>query len=86
MQILSDITGKKLAIVQQEDASAVGAVFLAMDALKIAGNSRRKPVRIVADILPNKIHHNTYNRLFPVFKKLYSDLKNTMNTVHDMNI
>jgi gluconokinase len=86
MQILSDITGKKLAIVQQEDASAIGAVFLAMDALKVSRTNQKKPVHIVADILPNKTHHKTYNRLFPVFKKLYTDLKSTMNMAHDMNI
>jgi gluconokinase len=86
MHILADITGKKLAIVQQEDASAIGAIFLAMDALKVTGANRKKPAHILADILPNKNHHKTYNRLFPVFKRIYVDLKSTMNMVHDMNI
>ena len=35
VQMLSNITGKQLKIVQQEDASALGAVFLGMEALQI---------------------------------------------------
>ena len=80
-QMLADITGKKLAIVQQEDASALGAIFLAIDALKL------KPIEQAADneqnIMPDEKAHQTYIKNFSVFKRLYGDLKETMHWAHD---
>jgi len=83
-QILADITGKKLVIVQQEDASAIGAVFLAMDAL---GLPIPQPTTGTSEnIIPNQSNHQTYSNSFPVFKKLYANLKETMHWVHEARI
>jgi gluconokinase len=79
-QILADITGKKLVIIQQEDASAVGAVFLAMKALNL------KPVQqpnADAVITPDHSNHTTYVKSFELFKKLYHDLAAAMHWAHD---
>ena len=83
-QILADITGKKLVIVQQEDASALGALFLAMDALRISLPVEQKPVSHETDILPNQLNHKTYKNSFLIFKRLYADLKETMHWLHDI--
>ncbi|MDB4901335.1 MAG: gluconokinase [Mucilaginibacter sp.] len=82
-QMLADITGKKLVIVQQEDASAMGAVFLAMDALNINPAVEQKSLEEEKNIIPNQLNHKIYNNSFLIFKKLYHDLKDTMHWVHD---
>ena len=85
VQILADITGKTLKIVQQEDASALGAVFLGMDALEI-----KRPLqdrhKDEAEIKPDEANHLVYDKSFPVFKRLYETLKDTMHWVHDMAV
>jgi gluconokinase len=85
-QMLADITGKELAIVQQEDASAIGAVFLAMDALNLPSPKQQVANGLVENIIPNPHHHQIYSNSFPVFKKLYIDLKDTMHWVHQAHI
>jgi gluconokinase len=82
-QMLADITGKTLAIVQQEDASAIGAVFLAMDALDMPRPEAQQPANKELNISPDRGNYQTYQKMFSVFKKLYSALKDTMHLVHD---
>jgi gluconokinase len=79
-QMLADITGKNLAIVQQEDASALGAIFLAMNALGI--NKPAQP-KVDAMIIPNQDNHKIYNKNFELFKRLYSNLKETMHWANE---
>jgi gluconokinase len=85
-QMLADITGKKLVIVQQEDASAIGAVFLAMVALNIDQPIEQKSVKEEKNIIPNQLNHKIYSNSFLIFKKLYHDLKDTMHWVHDNEV
>ncbi|WP_428331051.1 gluconokinase [Mucilaginibacter sp.] len=85
-QMLADITGKKLAIVQQDDASAIGAVFLAMDALGLKPIDQQSPVSSAQNIVADEVNHQTYIQSFLVFKKLYTDLKVTMHWVHDIGL
>ena len=68
-QMLADITGKKLVIVQQEDASAIGAVFLAMAALNINLMFEQKSIdQEEKTIIPNQLNHETYGNNFLIFK------------------
>lgn len=85
-QMLADITGKKLVIVQQEDASAIGAVFLAMDALNIDPPIKQQSVKEAKNIIPNQLNHKIYNDSFFIFKKLYHDLKDTMHWMHNNEV
>jgi gluconokinase len=82
-QMLADITGKTLAIVQQEDASAIGAVFLAMDALGLK-KIDSPAVNEELNIIPDPVNRESYSYNFEVFKKLYHDLRDTMHWVHHM--
>jgi gluconokinase len=80
VQTLADITGKNLAILQSEDASAVGA---AMMATKAAGLTKEYPVYTVDEmkiIKPNPNNTETYNRYFAIYRQLYTDLKITMHS------
>jgi len=83
VQILADITQKQLIAIQQEDASALGAIFLADDALglnKLGGASNDADKTGIA---PNPANKQVYAARFSVFKKLYADLKETMHWMHD---
>ncbi|MDR6944843.1 gluconokinase [Mucilaginibacter pocheonensis] len=85
-QILADITGKKLVVLQTEDASAVGAIYLAMQALHPESYNRLAHTTGEKIIEPNIQNHERYSKLFLVFKKLYRDLKDSMHLMHDLDI
>jgi gluconokinase len=83
MQILADVTGKRLLLLPLEDASAAGAVYLAMTALSPASPA---PLPGKGTILqPNEDNHLVYARFFPLFKKLYTDLKDSMHAFNQIN-
>jgi gluconokinase len=86
ISMLADITGKKIAIVQAEDASAIGAAMLAMKSLKIIddySNLIRK--RSLLIIEPDAKKHEMYKASFQVFKQLYEPLKDAMHLLHQVN-
>ena len=86
-QILADITGKKLVVIQPEDASAMGAVYLAMRMLyqenynKLSGNLNHTTL-----IAPNSQNHDMYSKFLILFQKLYRDLKESMHLLNDLNV
>ena len=79
VQILADITGKKLLIVQTEDASAMGAIYLAMEALDIE-NPQNEYQKFIE---PNLNLHQSFKQSFKIFKLLYTNLKDTMHLVNN---
>ncbi|WP_461453342.1 gluconokinase [Mucilaginibacter sp.] len=83
VQMLADITQKKLITVQQEDASALGAIFLADDALGLNKLGKNLSDKNKISLLPDKSNTNIYNNHFLIFKKLYQDLKETMHLMHN---
>jgi gluconokinase len=82
VQALADITGKKLMVLQLEDASAIGAIFLAMNAL--FPDQKLPAIEKPVIISPNAVNHQRYNEIFPIYKKLYTDLKDTMHLLHQL--
>lgn len=85
-QILADITGKKLVVLQPEDASAMGAIYLAMQVLHPESYSRITHIGNETVIEPNKQNYERYSKQFLIFKKLYRDLKDTMHLMHELDI
>ena len=83
VQTLADITGKKLAIVQPEDASAVGAAFMAMKATGLL-NAYPTSTSDQAVFDPNPADRAVYDQNFTVYRQLYGDLKETMHRAADM--
>jgi len=86
VQVLADITGKKLLLLQSGDASAIGAIYLAMEALgvdikEMLGNEDAG--RVV--ISPNNEAHAVYSKIFPVYKKLYNDIRSSVHQLHDLS-
>jgi gluconokinase len=87
VQLLADITGKKLVLLQSGDSSAIGAIYLAMEALGVnVEEITNSDATEIVVILPNAEAHAVYSKIFPVYKKLYSDIKSSVHQLHDLNI
>ncbi|MGB4401098.1 MAG: gluconokinase [Daejeonella sp.] len=86
MQLLADITGRRLALVQTEDASAIGAAFIALKALGMNGGKYPdEPGKATLFIEPDMVQHHLYSRNFAVYRNLYSSLKNSMHQLSTEN-
>ena len=85
LQMLADITGKKLCIVTTEDASATGAALLAMGA-----NGWIKTERVGKDVLqtinPQKEQHALYQSYFNIYKTLYPSLQQAMHQLYALQL
>lgn len=83
-QMLADITGKELVMMQEGDASAIGAVLLALKALEMEAFAAPEYDEL-KNIVPRIENHEVYDNSFRLFKRLYHDLKDTMHWVHGHN-
>ena len=85
LQILADVTGKELVIIQSEDASAIGAAFMAMKNTGLikdypsSGSSGEQVIK------PNELTSVHYSKDFIIFQKLYLDLKKTMHEFYHLH-
>jgi len=79
VQTLADITGKNIVIVQSEDASAVGAAFMAMKATGLTKDYPFPPASGRQSFNPNPANAIVYSGNFQIYKQLYADLKATMH-------
>lgn len=81
MQLLADIVGKRLVLFQTEDASAMGAAFMAIKVLGLNGGKypdepqtgNQRPIE------PDMDKFKLYKQNFVVFNSLYSALKDSMH-------
>jgi gluconokinase len=82
MQMLSDITGKELCLVQTEDASTTGAALVGMKAINMITDltSLKPEGEIVVE--PNFSHTDTYHSYYQVYKTLYETLKQSMHQLY----
>lgn len=83
VQMLSDITGKKIMVNEIADASALGAAFIGMKAMgsikKIEEAKRfQKQIKVFH---PNKQVHHIYKKYFEVYRGLYTKLKTTFDAL-----
>jgi gluconokinase len=85
MQILSDITGKKLCLMQTEDASSIGAAMLYMKSKGIIKEYSSLPPAKNITITPNLNSHKIYEKYYSVFKNLYESLKKSMHQLHEIS-
>ena len=85
VQLMADITGKKLTVVQAEDASAIGAAFLAIKTGKFIGFRLKDDAQTNQTIQPNPEKHQVYSNYYRLFVKLYEDLKESMHQLAQIN-
>jgi gluconokinase len=85
MQLLADVTGKKVRLLHTEDASALGAALFCMKALHITEDyiavQESSPELLEPCMTKNAVYQNG----FTVFHTLYPALKNAMHKLHDFN-
>ena len=85
VQLMADITRKKLTVVQAEDASAIGAAFLAIKTGKFTGFRLKDDAQTNQTIQPNPEKHQVYSNYYRLFVKLYEDLKESMQQLAQIN-
>ena len=78
MQMLANITQKQVCVMQTEDASAIGAVHLALKSLGIISDyaSLEHPH---GNLIQPSDHSSLYQRNFFIYKKIYPNLKELMH-------
>lgn len=82
MQMLADVTGKRISLQHTEDASAIGAAFMAANASGKALECYFIRLENQQIIQPDMENHVLYKKNFLVFKQLYASLKDTMHQIH----
>jgi gluconokinase len=86
LQILADITGKRVCVINTEDASAIGAAYFA---LKTSGAVEDYDTlfanRNIEFIEPSTTNHSIYRNYFIIYKNLYQTLKDQMHLLYNLN-
>lgn len=83
-QILADISGKRICVVQIEDASAVGAAFMALKAIKIIDEYSIRKSEHLTLMKPGE-NCLIYQQTFPIYRQLYKVLKESMHKLYYLN-
>ena len=84
MQMLAGITGKKICLMQIEDASSTGAALLYMKSAGIIKKYSSLQPNNKVTIKPNLKNHQLYEKYYQVFKNLYESLKDSMHQLHEI--
>ncbi|HEY8936718.1 MAG TPA: gluconokinase [Cyclobacteriaceae bacterium] len=79
IQILSDIFNKKVCLINPEDASALGAAYMALKSLGLITNYDQIKPDAIETYLPDSRRHRIYASNFLRYKKVYNSLKEIMN-------
>lgn len=87
VQVLADITGKRLLLLPGGDSSSIGAVYLAMQALGMAIDPIQQAESAKCTVVePDEKNHLIYRGIFPIYKMLYSNLKESMHQLHALQL
>ncbi|MEJ7913024.1 MAG: gluconokinase [Chitinophagaceae bacterium] len=81
LQMIADVTRKNLCTVQTEDASAIGAAYMALHSLGLrSSDAGHGPI-----IQPQESLAAEYDKGFSVYQQLYAALKKPMHHLHHLN-
>ena len=78
LQILANIFGKKICLINNADASAIGAAFLALKSLGVISDYQQLRPAEVKEYLPQEEHLATYQKLFLRYRELYGKVGSLM--------
>jgi gluconokinase len=84
VQTLADITGKNLVIAQPDDASAIGAAFMALMNIGAISEYPASTLSELKIFKPDLQNTEVYKKYFSIYKRLYQDLKETMHQLYKM--
>jgi gluconokinase len=85
MQLLADVTGKKLCLLQTEDASAVGAALLALKSIGEIEDYNSVNQTTPQIIEPHAAAHAVHQKNYNIYKSLYPALKDIMHLPYTHN-
>ena len=80
LQILANIFGKKICLINSADASAIGAAFLAMNDLGMITDYQQLKPREIKEFIPEDVHRSTYDELFLRYRQLYGKVAALMTS------
>ncbi len=84
LQLMADIIGKNLTVVQAEDASAIGAAYLAIRSGRFAGFGL-KDAAIQKTIVADPERHLLYSKYYRLFGPLYQNLQKSIQQLAAIN-
>ena len=84
IQILADIFGKEFYLLNSEDASALGAAYLALKKFEIIKSYGELTPLSTTPISPNMDNHRVYQQIFQLYDRLYKKLKDEMLLVEGL--
>lgn len=85
LQMLANVTGKQLCLMQTEDASAIGAVYLALKALGHVESFTDLPHQEASSFCePQWEEYEKYKTYFNIYRNLYPQLKDIMYALHKL--
>ncbi|MBB3207872.1 xylulokinase [Rhodopirellula rubra] len=86
-QMQADVFGKKITTLRVEQGAAYGVALLAAvgdGAYRSITTACSATIEVAAETKPDAKAKAAYNRLFPVYQDLYSNLKESMHTLAEM--
>lgn len=78
LQILANIFNKKICLINADDASAIGAAYLGLKALKVISSYGELKPETIKNILPQQEYIQLYQNNFLTYRNLYHSLKGNM--------
>ncbi len=78
LQLLADLFGKKICLINTADASATGAAFLAMKNLGMIADYRQLMPQEITEFLPDEKHMALYRNAFLRYRKVYEAVAELM--------
>lgn len=83
VKILTDIFGKKIKTLKNEDSAAFGAMILGMKALNVIDNfeDAEKFFHAYKTYSPDLENHKIYMKLFTIYRKLHDDLRSDFENI-----
>ncbi|MFZ6011426.1 MAG: gluconokinase [Bacteroidota bacterium] len=82
IQVLTDIFGKKVCLILEADASAIGAAYLGFKTLGIIEDYSQLMPEMITTLLPNTERHQIYQKHFLLYRQLYQSLYAHMSSHH----
>jgi xylulokinase len=86
-QMQADVFGKKITTLEVEQGPAYGVALLAAvgdGAYKNIESACKATIKVADQTSPDKAAVKNYDRLFPIYRDLYGNLKDSMNQLADI--
>ncbi len=84
VKMLANITGKRICVIQTDDASAIGAAIFFIKTMNITSNYSSLQHGSNVMIEPDVSKHEIYKKYNLIFKNIYNSLKENMHQLYDV--